>query len=180
MKRIVLFILIVILLTGCWTGMEKGWYNITNFILPDDYEFLALKEELYMPVLIIEYMRHNFEYKYSIYAKSPYQLWKIKEGDCNDFSLFFTFIAHWNGFDTWQIRITFDDSNINHWLGVWACIEQNETIYNYTTNQYYGGAGTSFEAIVIHYCESNNRSWKKYEVFDFDMNIVIVEEKTQP
>lgn len=49
MKRIVLFILIVLLLTGCMGGMERGWYYISDFVLPDGYEFLALIEKLSMP-----------------------------------------------------------------------------------------------------------------------------------
>lgn len=182
MKKIVLLILIVILLTGCVGGMEIGWYDISNFVLPDDYEFLALIEKLSMPFWIAQYMQDNFEYEYCIYAKSPYQLWKTKIGDCNDFSLFGTFIAHYNGWDTWQIRIICDD--FNHWLGVYRTEKEilytyNETLYTYTSNQYYGGyIQKDFESIVNIYCKSNDRKWLKYEVYNYDMDII--EEKTQP
>ena len=162
------------LLAGC--GITIGWYNISNFVLPDDNEFLALIEELNTPFWIAEYMQENFEYKYSSYAKSPYQLWKTKKGDCNDFSLFGTFMAHCNGYDTWQIRVTFKDSKTNHWLGVYKA--KNQSLYTYTTNQYYGNEKSSFEKIVNAHCKFNDRNWLKYEVYNY--NMILVEEKTQP
>ena len=158
--------------------MEIGWFDINDFVLPDDSQFISLIEELNTPILVLEYMRKNFKYRYSKYAKSPYQLWITGEGDCNDFALFFVFMVNYQGIDTWQIRIIFDDSNINHWLGVYKA--ENQILYTYTTNQYYGDDNEqpSFEEIVNTYCEYNKRIWKKYEVYNYDLDII--EEKTQP
>ena len=178
MERIVLLILIAMLLTGCGMGIEMGWYNLSDFVLPDDYEFLALIDELRTPFLIAEYMTENFKYKYStLIAKSPYELWKIKVGDCNDFSLYGIFFAYCNEYETWQIRIFFDNSDIKHWLGVYKA--KNQSLYEYTNNQNYGGnEKSSFEAIVNDHCEFSDSNWIKYEVYNYDLDII--EEKTQP
>ena len=52
MKKIILIIIVLILLTGC-----NEIYNLSNFILPDDAEFLALVEELDTPYKIGQYMK---------------------------------------------------------------------------------------------------------------------------
>jgi len=88
MKKIILLILILILLTGC------GIFNLNGWICPDDGEFLAVIEELDTPQKIGDYMLENFTYEaHNFYAPDPYTLWKTKKGDCNDFSTFGVFIA---------------------------------------------------------------------------------------
>ena len=44
--------------------------------------------------------------------------YKIKKGDCNDFSLFSTFVANYNGYETWIIKIYWYKEFNNHYLGI--------------------------------------------------------------
>ncbi|HZI95667.1 MAG TPA: hypothetical protein VFD40_00575 [Candidatus Paceibacterota bacterium] len=175
MKEIIVLLLMVMFLTGC-TGMEIGWFDLNNFVLPDDDEFLSSIKWLDSVLWIAWYMQSNFSYQYCVYAKSPYQLWKTKIGDCNDFSLFGAVAGAYNGLNTWQIRITFDDSNISHWLAIYKA--ENEDFYSYTTNQYYGGSFQSeedfeaFEVIVNSYCSSRKRKWISYRVYNCNGDII--------
>jgi len=73
--KIIILLLTLILLSGCV-------YNLNLFTLPDDIEFLAVVESLNTPYKISEYMVIHFTYKLSPFiAKTPYELWKIGEGD---------------------------------------------------------------------------------------------------
>ena len=56
MKKIISLIIVLIFLTGC-----SGLYNLNNFVLPDDSEFLVLIEELDTPQRICQYMIDNLE-----------------------------------------------------------------------------------------------------------------------
>ena len=60
-------------LSGC------GVFNLSNFVMTDDLEFLALVEELVTPKKIVDYMSDNFTFEqHNYYALNPYILWKIK------------------------------------------------------------------------------------------------------
>ena len=166
MKRVILlFVLTLIFLTvGC------GIYNLHNFLIPNDDEFLKDLEKLDTPQKIGDYMLRNFTYKaHKIYAPDPYILWKIKEGDCNDFSTFGIFVANYHGYKTWQIKIFYRGSIYKHWIAVY--LEDN---YSTTIVRYYYSDFDTFKKIV----EKNNKivlynkNWSKYIVYDYDMNIV--------
>jgi len=141
MKILVVFILVI--LTGC------GTFNLSGFIMPDDSEFLSMVEDLDTPEKICGYMEENFTYKYhGFYAPDPYTLWKLKEGDCNDFATFAVFIADWHGYETYQIQIFFKNNLMYHYLGVFVEDEK----YNYSNNKAYHPIGVNtFEEIVSDY-----------------------------
>lgn len=180
MKRIVIilaFALMSLCFSGCLSivcpiiGAEVGWSDISTVSIPDDPEFIAAIEVLFKPWLIAAYMQTQFEYRLSGCAKSPYLLWKTKKGDCNDFSLFGTFVANYNGIEAWQVRIVFDDSYITHWLGVYW--EESIGLYSYTSNQFFSYyVLPNFEAVVENYCYRYNREWASYKIYDKSMNIV--------
>jgi len=94
MKKIILLIIILILLTGC-----SGIYNLNIFILPDDIGFMALIEELDIPEKICQYMADNFTREQHDYPLTPYQLYITRKGDCDDFSNFAIFIANYHGYE---------------------------------------------------------------------------------
>jgi len=162
MKKVILLILILILLTGC------GIFNLNGWILPDDGEFLACIEKLDTPQKIGNYMLENFTYKaHNFYAPSPYKLWLTKNGDCNDFSTFGVFIADYHGYETFTIHI-FDNSLYSHMVAVY-----NEDIwYSITNGRYYYFGFDDFREIVEYVCYIANRKWKKYIVYDFDMQVI--------
>jgi len=164
MKKVLLLILILMLLTGC-----SGVYNLNSFILPDDIEFLALIEQLNTPERICQYMVDNFKCEKNPYnVLNPYDLFLGKEGDCNDFSLFATFMANCNGFETWQIFIKFPfcvyGTPAGHVIGVF----KEGDFYNISDTLYYIKCSReTFEEIMELYPDHNS-----YTVYDYDMNIV--------
>jgi len=160
MKIIILF-LILILLSGC------GIFNPNNFVLPNDVEFINTIETLNIPQKIGNYMRENFTYEaHRFFSLTPYELWSTQKGDCNDFSTFGTFVAHYHGYETYQIRIIQDDGII-HWLGVYK-----ENIYSFTDCQNYFPDYETFREIVERNYLDKFADWASYQVYDYDMNLI--------
>jgi len=164
MKKIILLIIILIFLTaGC------GLYNLDNFILPDDSEFLALIEELNTPKKICKYMEDNFSIKLNISKPlNPYQLFLIKKGDCDDFSNFAVFFANYYG-ETYQIKIYHKTAFLRHFIAVY----KEDGKYNFSEGQcYIFREATNFEEIVEYDCCLQRKDWSKYIVYDYEMNII--------
>ena len=171
MKKIIILILLTIflsVLSGC------GFYNLSNFTLPDDLEFLEAVKELDSPQRIGDYMQANFTYElHKIYAPDPYILWKTKKGDCNDFSTFGVFVAHYHGYETYQINIFYIASKITHFLAVYV---ENDGL-SFTDNQCYLNNAedffNSFREIVEFDCKDfRDKELKKYIVKNYENNIV--------
>ena len=165
MKKIILFLILIIFLSGC------GIYHLSNFTLPDDTEFLALIEELDTPEKIVAYMMINFTYEWhNLYAPDPYTLWKTKKGDCNDFSTFATFVANYHNYTTYQIHIYFKGTSISHMLVVYL---ENDK-YTYSNGQIYHPINVStFKEVVEHYFKSPiEYELNYYKIYDYNMNIV--------
>ena len=159
MKKILLSIIILILLTGC-----SGLYSLNDFILPDDIEFLALIEELDTPEKIGNYMMENFTYEKHDSLLTPYQVYKTKKGDCDDFAIFAIFIADYNNYPTFQIAITLENG-MGHFLGVY--VENSK--YTYSNNRHYCPINVfTFKEIVLNACRFE---WTKYTVYDYNNNI---------
>ena len=139
--------------------------------MPDNLEFLAVVESLDTPEKIGNYMKENFTYKrHYFYAPSPYMLWKLREGDCNDFTTFGIFVANYHGYITYQINIWLERIKDTHYLGVY--IENNK--YTYSSNMaYYPIYVDTFEEVVRDW-EGNQSKYqvKSYEVYDYDLNII--------
>lgn len=162
MKKVIILSLIIIsLTTGC------GICNLSNFILPNNLEFLVLIEELDTPKEICQYMQDNFiSEKHPFYGLTPYELYKTKKGDCNDYSTFAIFVANYHGYTTYEIIISF--GIIQHAIAVY---EENGS-YTFSSLGYYFDYETlqnSFRDIVDLY---TNYKWLGYKVYDYDMNIV--------
>ena len=158
-NKIIILLLLTLLLSGC------------NFVTPDT-NFIKLIIESDTPQKIGTYMWLNFVYEYQPYGvKTPYQLYLCKKGDCNDFSNFAIYVAHCNGYEAWQIRIKYRDSNINHWLGVY----KEGDYYTYTDNRnYIVNHYDSFLDIVNIHCLVKGKTWEKYEVYDYENNFIEV------
>ena len=158
-KLLVLFIILTIFLSGC------GIYHLSNFTLPDDTEFLALIQELDTPEKIGNYMKDNFIYETNSILLNPYQLFITKNGNCDDFSFFATFIAHYNNYETYQILIKFPLEEY-HVIGVF----KEGNYYNISENLLY------IECFCENFREIMNfslyKNWLSYIVYDYDMNIV--------
>jgi len=171
-KLIVLTLLIIsILLSSC---TKLCVLNPSTITMPDDLEFLAVVKQLDTPEKIANYMTNNFTYKiHDFYKPSPYTLWQIKEGDCNDFSTFSAFVANYHGYETYQIVI-FDSSPYSHVVSVF-----NENNYcSIIDNKSYYRSFNGFQNIVEFICYKHSRIWTKYIVTDYSMNTI--EHKTKP
>ena len=155
MKKIILLIIALIFLSGC------GIYNLNNFILPNDIEFMQIVESLESPQKISDYMVENFTYeRHGLYTPSPYILWLEKEGDCNDFATFGMFIANYHGYETYQVRLF--GENFCHIIAVYV-----EDVLSYTSNRGYYYGHDSIKEIVERFPEM-----KSYKVYNYDNNLI--------
>jgi len=164
MKKVIILIIILMFLTGCGYG---GLFNLNNFILPNDIEFLKLIKELDTPEKICQYMLDNFESEeHSYITLTPYQLYLNKKGDCDDCSNFGIYIAHYHRYETYQFLMLFS-GNIWHSIAVY----KEGNCYTFSDNQIYsGGCYLSFDDILQIY-----NGWIKYKIYDYEMNIVETE-----
>ena len=163
MKKIILLIVFLILLTGC-----NRVFNLCNFVMPNDLEFVALIEEKDTPQKICQYMEDNFECENNSVTLDPYQLYCSKKGNCDDFSLYVIFGANWHTYKTWQIFIKFPfwvyETSEGHVIGVF----KEGDYYNISdTTSYIEVNCKTFKEIMELYPDYNS-----YIVYDYDMNIV--------
>ena len=169
-KLLILFILLTVFMSGC------GIYNLNLFTVPDDIEFLALIQELNTPIKIANYMENNFKYEEHLYySLDPYQFWKSKKGDCNDYSCFAIFMATQNNYETYQLNIYFTDSPSFHSMAIFK-----EEYYTFTDCQFYYREYLTIKDIVDYYTNLANRIWTKYIIYDYDMNIIETISKRYP
>lgn len=161
----------LLLLTGCGFTLTPI-YNLNNFVIPDDNEFLVIVESLATPEEIVNYMDENFEWVLSLlWCYSPYQMWlaNTKAGDCNDMSNFAVWVANYHGYETYQIRVFYEKEHIKHFLGVF--VEDGKM--NYSSNEkYYELQTLSFKTIAEDNCRRFRKELKKYKVYDYEMNII--------
>lgn len=171
MKKLFVLILLTVLLITSLSGC--GLYNLNNFVLPDDAEFLALVQELDTPQKICNYMEDNFTYEFHIYTLDPYTLWQTKKGDCLDFATFAVFIANCHGYETYQIRISFN-SLLKHRIAVYV-EDEGLSFSDCQCHSYYLSKTyfDNFKEIVNYDCEYNiGKEWSKYIVYNFDMQVI--------
>jgi len=169
MKKVILILIILIL--GFLTGCGSGLHNLNLFTIPDDAEFLVLIQELNTPEIVCQYMRDNFTYEPRILnILTPYELYLIKEGDCDDMSNFAIFFTNHHNYETWQIKIFYNDTIYYHVIAVFK--ENNK--YNFSDNQYYFSINaTSFKEIVEYdYSLHSDKIWTKYIVYDYDNKLI--------
>ena len=157
MKKIILFLVLAFLLSGC-------------FVLPDD-TFIETVKTLNTPEKICAYMQDNFTYfcDPDKAILSPYQSWLIKEVDCDDMSTFATFCANYHDYPTYQIHMYFEGACVYHSLAVY--LEDGK--FTYSSNQtYYPLYASNFNDIVLDYFEHDKRELDYYEIYDYDMNLI--------
>ncbi|MBA7552545.1 hypothetical protein ES705_45113 [subsurface metagenome] len=163
---LIISILSIIFLTGC------GIFKIDGWIWPeDDLEFMDMVEELNTPQKVSDYMMENFEYElHNLWTPTPYFLWKRGKGDCNDFATFGVFIAHYHGYETYQIIISYIDASTKHMIAVYV-----EEELSFTDNRSYHYGFDSFREIVEFDCKYfPDKEIKKYIVKDYENNIIEV------
>ncbi len=161
---LIISILSIIFLTGC------GFFNLSNFVLPDDIRFLITIQTLNTPEKVCNYMKNNFEYKaHPIYSPDPYTLWRIKKGDCNDMSTFGVFVANYHGYETYQIHIFYKRTLVSHYIAVYVEGDEMSFSDNWV---YIPMQKDSFAEIVDYDCWLQERELKNYIVYDYENNEV--------
>ena len=165
MKKAILISIILIFLTGC------GFYNLNFFTLPDDAEFIALIQELDTPKKICQYMVDNFTYEpHAFYILNPHELYLIKKGDCDEFSNFAKFAANYHNYETYQIKIFYKGTLKKHTIAVFV---ENGYLSVVDFSYYFAGFHTFSEIVNFNgKYMIPHRDWRKYIVYDYDMNIV--------
>ena len=160
--KIIIFICILCLLCGC-----SFIYDLTNFTVPNDEEFLAVINSLDTPKKICKYMEVNFTYESNLFAYTPYQMWVLnRAGDCNDYATWAIFVAHLHGYEVYQIVVY--ASYGKHMLGVFV-----EDGYSYSDNQFYKDIhAETFQEIVNHHAKVWGVKVYNYKVYDYDMNFI--------
>jgi len=152
---LIVSVLSILFLTSCGTT-------------PDNGEFIACISELDTPEKIGSYMLENFTYEiHDLFTLSPYELWKTKKGDCDDFSAFGVFVADYHGYKTWQIKI-YDNTPYQHYVAVY----DEDIWYSITDNRYYYFGFDTFREIVDYVCDMRNKIWTKYIVLDYWNDVV--------
>ena len=168
-KKVFYFLILIfistIFLPGC------GVFNLSDFVLPDDIDFISCIEKLNTPEEICSYIKENFTYEPHLFsAPNPYTLWKTKKGDCNDLATFAQFVANYHGYDTYQLRIFFKKTFISH---IMAIFKENDKYTYLNIKAYYPINVNTFEEVVFHFfsfpCEYE---LDYYEIYDYDMNSI--------
>ena len=179
MKKLILIVLACFILTGCEFTLPSGdivtsgvIYDLNDFEVPNDSEFIAIIEDLTTPTKIVDYMADNFEHVISLwYCYSPYQMWvaNIKAGDCNDMSNFAVWVASYHGYTTYQVWVFYKGERVSHMLGVF--VEDGKM--NYSSNTSYHKLQTlSFRDIAEDNCIRFGKELKGYRVLDFNENLI--------
>jgi len=152
-----------IFLSGC------GVYDLGNFTVPDDMEFIACIEQLDTPEKICQYMADNIIYEsHFLYTPDPYTIWRDKRGDCNDMSAFAVFVANYNGIEAYQVAVMIA-STCGHAFAVYREGGKYSFSSNYT---YYKPEYDSFRGIVEYFFDEENTDWVNYSVYDHNNNLV--------
>jgi hypothetical protein len=104
--KIMIALILLVLLTGCGPYI----FNLNGFILPDDAEFIETVKSLDTPYKTCAYMEEKFTpVERHFKAFSPYEMFKYRWGDCNDFCCFALFCARYHGYEVYEITLVFDD-----------------------------------------------------------------------
>ena len=163
--KVIILICILCLLCGC-----SFIYDLTNFTVPNDEEFLQIIKSLDTPEKIVNYMEENFEHEFRIFAYTPYQMWILnKAGDCNDYATWAIFVAHYHGYEVYQIIVKASYSApYSHVLGVFM-----EDGYSYSDNWIYRNIhAETIEEIVNHHIKTYGLTLYNYKVYDYNMNFI--------
>ena len=161
---LILIFILTIFLSGC------GVFSLSNFVLPDDIDFIKTIEINDTPQKICCYVKENFTYKENLfYNPSPYELWLNPEGDCNDFVTYALFGANYHNYPTWQMFIYFKGTFIKHILGIF--LEDGKYTY-LNIKAYCPICASSFKDVVSHYFINHELELNYYKVFDYNMNLI--------
>lgn len=158
MNKIIIPLIFIVLLSGC--GIT-GIFNLAHFILPDDVEFIEVVEALYTPLKIVDFMAEHFTpLEPHDKAFSPYEMWQVQEGDCNDFCCFAMFCASYHGYEVYQLLIIFPD--FSHVVCVYK-IDDGYLVSD--VGFFHQGIFRDFQEIAEIF-----NGWESYKVFDYEMN----------
>jgi len=159
-------IIAVLFLTGCSTI-----FDLTDWTAPNDLEFLQVTASLDTPLKIEAYGKANFEYKANYFlTPDPYEFWKAKKGDCNDFETWQRYTGNTHNFETYRIIVWFKFQLVKHAMAIF--VEYGR--YNYFNVKSYKEIYVdTFKKVAEHYkLHNTDYTAYKYKVYDWYGNIV--------
>ena len=165
MKYLILLLVLALMTSGC------GLFNISGFVMPDDLEFYELVMSLDTPQKIDAWLTKYCSYKESPYhSLSPYEFWKLKEGDCNDFADFAEWVAHLHGIKTYTVLLLLKDTWFSHVLTIYV----ENGLYNYQNVKSYRTiqADNFFEVVDHWQSTEKNYSCNYYKIYDYESKII--------
>jgi len=136
--------------------------------LPDkrDKEFIDCISGLDTPKKIGAYMLENFvncSKKGGPTVRNPYGFWKIRKGNCVDFSEFGAFVATYHGYKVYQLGIIHEETQVKHLMTIYA----EDGGMSFTSNQdyfdNYGNWFKSFKEIKDFICASHPPGYQPKE-----------------
>ena len=155
MRRILLITMVCLLLSGC------GIYNLDGFVVPNDTHFLECVDSLDTVPKIAQYMEDNFTYEIRyLDALSPYDMFLIEIGDCNDYGAFGVNAWREQGHEAYQVLITYVNQMTTH---VNAVYKVGELWHITDCWIHYAAFRTIKEAMEWH-ALYNGRNMKKYKI----------------
>ncbi len=160
MKHLIILLIISLMFSGCYSI-----YDLNNFIIPDDLDFIRIIEYLDTPEKICEYMMNCFTYdlNYRKTILSPYDLWKVKKGVCGDFATFSHFLADYHSIDSYFTLITFYEIINGHAITIF---EENG-LYSYSSNlEYFNIEVSSIEEVINHLDNCTSYTIKSYKIIN--------------
>jgi len=177
-KQLVIGILILSLLcVGLLSGCVLKCPYLHPFIFDlchwssSNSAFVNCINGLHTPKEICQYMQDNFHYKYVLFGKSPYDMWKNTWGDCRDYSCFGRYVAQQHGYTAYDMYLNMyvpGTGNATHIQGIYR--EGSSWSYS-DTWKYYSGF-SSFQAIVNHYSNRTGITIKGWVVYDNCRNVI--------
>lgn len=138
--------------------------------MPNNIEFYELVMELDTPEKICNWLEEKITpVLHILYAPSPYDFWKLKEGNCNDYADFGRWVAAQHGIETYGVRIVFKGI-IGHAMTIYVINGK----YDYQNVALYKNIQVdTFREVIDHWQTTiTKRIWTRYSIHDKNNHIV--------
>lgn len=189
MKKLIVLsvvVLIIGLLAGCGittpepvideTGsgvVDKALYGVFDLTGYNSTTVNSVMASYTTPASIVSYMASHFtKVDNHSAAWSPYNFYRYKWGDCNDFSTYAIYCAYKNGHPKnrlYQVYIKYTNGKA-HMLGIYTFVGG---YYHYSSNQYYYTGRYSWIDCVRHHDSKVAATVRYADIYDYDLNKIM-------
>ncbi|MBA7580991.1 hypothetical protein ES708_22890 [subsurface metagenome] len=183
-KKLLILSLIAALLISLLTGCLDGLYVFPNDSIISgsgmyeyDEQFVNVIEQLDTPQKICDYMYDNFTYKICLGTSTPYEFYLDGLGDCSEYTNFAAVIAHYHGYEVYQLHIAYPFiafTTLSHVMPVYKI--GNSYVYSdisFYINKFF----PNFRELVVSEAIRQSKTWVDYIVYSWDRAEIIEEGK---